>query len=76
VDHHLVKLALTGRTFTFTTEEHGAINYDFAGEFLKVGDFPHRPPNGQIILVGHFLMLRSGSITNEADVKFSYFGGH
>ncbi len=76
VDYRLKKLALTDRTFTFTTEQLRTITYDFAGDFLKLGDFPHRPPNGQVILVGHLRMLRSGAVTTEADVKFSYNGGH
>jgi len=76
VDYRLKKLALTGRTFTFTTDQRRRITYDFAGDFLKLGDFPHQPPNGQVILAGHLRMLRSGAVRNEADVKFSYNGGH
>jgi hypothetical protein len=76
VDYRLVKLALAGRTFTFTTEQHRGISYDFVGDFLRLGDFPHRPPNGQVILVGHLRMLPSGTVTNSAEVKFSYNGGH
>jgi hypothetical protein len=72
VDYHLVKLALTGQTFTFTTETVAGISYDFVGQFLN---FPHRPPNGEVVLAGHLRKLTRGIVTKEADVRFSYFGG-
>jgi hypothetical protein len=74
-DFRLTDLKLNGRTFAFATQAVDSVSYDFSGAFLKLGDFPNDPPNGEIVLAGHLRKLRSGRVLYEADVKFSYFAG-
>jgi hypothetical protein len=74
-DFRLTDLKLNGRTFAFATQAVDSISYDFSGAFLKLGDFPNDPPNGEIVLAGHLRKLRAGRVLYGADVKFSYFAG-
>ncbi len=75
IDFRLKDIRLQGQAFSFGTQQVDSVSYDFSGRFLKLGDFPHDPPNGEVVLVGHFRKLRKGRILYEADVNFRYFAG-
>jgi hypothetical protein len=75
VDFHLQTPLVEGRRFTFSTDQVDSVTYDFTGMFLKVGNFPDDPPNGDAVLTGHLRKLMDGRVVGEADVTFRYFGG-
>jgi len=74
IDFRLKDIRLQGQAFSFGTQQVDSVSYDFSGRFLKLGDFPHDPPNG-VVLVGHFRKLRKGRVLYEADVSIRYFAG-
>ena len=74
-DFRLVGPQLEGRRFRFTTQSVDAVSYGFAGEFVRLGDFPETCPNGEVLLTGHLRRQVHDSVINEADVRFTYSCG-
>jgi hypothetical protein len=75
VDFPLTAPALKGKAFSFTTQEVGGIAYRFAGNFVKLGNFPEERPEDEVILKGHLTKLQGGQPVAESDVGFRYTGG-
>ena len=75
VDFPLVAPALKGKAFAFTTQEVEGISYRFAGNFVKLGNFPEERPEDEVILKGHLTKLQGGKTVAESDVGFRYTGG-
>jgi hypothetical protein len=75
VDFPLIAPVLKGKAFTFTTQEVGGIAYRFAGNFVKLGNFPDERPEDEVILKGHLTKLQGGKTVAESDVGFRYTGG-
>lgn len=75
VDYRLVAPTLKGKAFTFTTKPVDGVSYRFAGNFLKVGSFPRRRPEGEVVLQGLLTKLQGDQKVAEGDVKLTYSGG-
>jgi hypothetical protein len=75
VDFQLIAPALKGKALSFTTQEVGGIAYRFAGNFVKLGNFPEERPEDEVILKGHLTKLQGGKTVAESDVGFRYTGG-
>jgi len=74
-DFRLVNVRLEEARLTFGTREVNSISYDFAGQFLRLGDFVEDWRPNEIILRGHFRKLKAGTVLGEADVAFIYSPG-
>jgi hypothetical protein len=75
VDFQLIAPALKGKAFSFTTQEVGGISYRFAGNFVKLGNFPDERPEDEVILKGRLTKLQGGKAVADSDVGFRYTGG-
>jgi hypothetical protein len=74
-DFRLLKPALNGKNFTFTTRTVGGISYKFVGTFTKLGNFPELRPDGEIVLTGKLTKLKGKTKLAEANIILSYFAG-
>jgi hypothetical protein len=74
-DFRLVNVRLDGARLIFASREVDSISYDFAGQFLRLGDFVEDWRPNEIILKGHFRKLKAGTVLGEADVAFIYSPG-
>lgn len=75
VDFALIAPALKDKAFSFTTQEVGGISYRFAGNFVKLGNFPETRPEDEVVLKGHLAKLQGGKTVAESEVGFRYTGG-
>ena len=75
IDLDFIKASLDGRHFTFATDAHDSLSYDFSGDFLLLGEFPSSRTGPFPVLAGHLRKLKGGVVVAEADVKFTYFAG-
>jgi hypothetical protein len=75
VDFQLIAPVLKAKALSFTTQEVGGISYRFAGNFVKLGNFPEERPEDVVILKGHLTKLQGGKPVAESDVGFRYTGG-
>ena len=73
-DYVLVAPKLKLPELSFTTKSVKTISYKFSGKFVKLGDFPTKPPKGAI-LEGKLTKLKGAKIVVEENVKFRYESG-
>ena len=73
-DYVLVTPKLKLSELSFTTKAVKTISYKFTGKFVKLGNFPEKPPKGAI-LEGKLTKLKGTKIVAEENVKFRYEPG-
>jgi hypothetical protein len=73
-DYVLVAPKLKLSELNFTTKAVKTISYKFTGKFIKLGDFPTKPPKGTV-LEGKLTKLKGTKIVVEENVKFRYIPG-
>ena len=73
-DYVLVAPKMKLSELSFTTKAVKTISYKFTGKFVKLGDFPKKPPKGTI-LEGKLTKLKGTKIVVEENVKFRYEAG-
>ena len=73
-DYVLVAPKLKLTELSFTTKAVKTVSYKFTGKFVKLGDFPTKPPKGTI-LEGKLTKLKGTKIVVEENVKFRYEPG-
>ncbi len=74
VDYVLAAPKLKLSELSFTTKAVKTISYKFTGKFVRLGDFPTKPPKGTI-LEGKLTKLKGTKIVVEENVKFRYEAG-
>ena len=73
-DYVLAAPKLKLSELSFTTKVVKTISYKFTGKFVRLGDFPAKPPKGTI-LEGKLTKLKGTKIVVEENVKFRYEPG-
>jgi hypothetical protein len=73
-DYVLVAPKLKLSELSFTTKAVKTISYKFTGKFVRLGDFPTKPPKGTII-EGKLTKLKGAKVVVEENVKFRYEPG-
>lgn len=73
-DYVLLTPKLKLSELSFTTKAVKTISYKFTGKFVKLGDFPTKPPKGTI-LEGKLTKMKGAKIVVEENVKFRYEPG-
>lgn len=74
-DAYLVKPARTDKAFRFATQVVKGISFQFSGKFLKLGNFPVKRPQDDVILTGRLIRFQNQKKVFDQNVNFMYSAG-